>query len=430
MGQAVHIMKTLNAIGEIVAVTIIALAGIAMVAAAAAASLLVQSASATTDLMTTTTSVGGGEEEGVSTTTTNNTSNATLGSLFLTEEAEFTSFNPINETYIEISFVGNATIMPPNATNTINATETGNITLNIQPNGVNFVQGQGFLVTEEGDNGAQEEENATTTFVELSRVGPGDTGAGTGVAFFSTNSTGQLAFLDNMLAIYQHEMYPGVDTIREWEWKGGTLPLETGGGGAPSMGEQGAVSSTTNTTNNNVSNATLGSLFLSGENIEFNVNPINETYSVISYLGSRIIMPPNAPGIVINATETGNVTSNIQPNRLSIEQGQGFIVTEDGAAAEKEENATFTYVMLSRANPDGTGAGTGVTFFKTNSTGQLAFLDNMLAIAHVEFSPEGSTLKIWEWKGGTLPLETGGRGAPPATGNQTTTITSALEEEE
>src|SRR5215207_7809830 len=177
-------------------------------------------------------------------------------------------------------------------------------------------------------------------------------------------------------------------------------------------GEQEAVSSKTTPTNN-VSNALLGSLFSFGENIEFNVNPINETYSVISYLGSRIIMPPNAPGIVINATETGNVTSNIQPNGLSIEQGQGFLMTEDGAAAEKEENATFTYVMLSRANPDGTGAGTGVAFFNTNSTGRLAFLDNMLAIAHVEFSPEGSTLKIWGWKGGTLPLETGGSGATP-----------------
>src|SRR5215211_285937 len=299
---------------------------------------------------TTTTSVGGEEQEAVSTmtTTNNNVSNAALGSLFLTEEAEFTSFNPINKTYIEISYVGNATIMPPNATNSINATETGNITLNIQPNGVNFAQGQSLLVIDEGDNGAQEEENATTTFVELSRVGPGDTGSGTGVAFFNTNSTGKLAFLDNMLAIYQHEMYPGVDTIREWEWKGGTLPLETGGS-ARSMGEQEAVSSTT----------------------------------------------------------------NIQPNGLSIEQGQGFIVTEDGAAAEKEENATFTYVMLSRANPDGTGSGTGVVFFSTNSTGKLAFLDNMLAIAHVEFSPEGSTLKIWEWKGGTLPLETGGSGATP-----------------
>jgi hypothetical protein len=178
------------------------------------------------------------QEEAVSSTnTTTNTPNATLGSLFLTEEAEFTSFKPINKTYIEISFVGNATIMPPNATNSINATETGNITLNIQPNGVNFAQGQSLLVIEEGDSGAQEEENATTTFVELSRVGPGDTGSGTGVVFFSTNSTGQLAFLGNMLAIYQHEMYPGVDTIREWEWKGGTLPLETGGAGAPTTME-------------------------------------------------------------------------------------------------------------------------------------------------------------------------------------------------
>jgi hypothetical protein len=195
-------------------------------------------------------------------------------------------------------------------------------------------------------------------------------------------------------------------------------------------GEEETVSTTTSTTpTNNVSNALLGSLFLVGKNIEFNVNPINETYSVISYLGSRIIMPPNAPGIVINATETGNVTSNIQPNGLSIEQGQGFIMSEDGAAAaEKEgENATFTYVMLTRANPDGTGAGTGVAFFNTNSTGQLAFLDNMVAIGQVEFSPEGSTVREWEWKGGTLPLESGA--APPITGNQTT-FTAALGEEE
>jgi hypothetical protein len=215
-------MKTLNFIGIIVAVTIItALGGIAAVASV---SLLVQSASATTDVMTNTTV--GGEEEGVSTTTTNNTSTATLGSLFLTEEAEFTSFNPINKTYIELSYVGNATIMPPNATNTINATEAGNITLNIQPNGVALAQGQAVIMTEEGDNGTAEQENATTTFVELGRAGPGDTGSGTGVVFYSTNSTGQLAFLDNMLGIYQHEMYPGVDTIKVWEWKGGTLPFE------------------------------------------------------------------------------------------------------------------------------------------------------------------------------------------------------------
>jgi len=146
------------------------------------------------------------------------------------------------------------------------------------------------------------------------------------------------------------------------------------------------------------------------------VNPINETYIVISYLGNRIIMPPNATG-VIYSTETGNVTINIQPNGLSIDQGQAFIVTEDGAAAE-EENATITFVMLSRTNPDGTGNATAVTFFSTNSTGQLAFLDNMVAIGQTEFSPEGARFREWEWKGGTVPFEIGGGGAP-TTGNQT-----------
>src|ERR687892_183199 len=127
MCQALHRMKTLDVLGVIVAVTIIAaLAGIAVVAAGA--SLLVQSASAT-DVMTSAT-VGGGEEEAVSSTTpTNNVSNAVLGSLFLAGEDKLTSFNPINETYTEVSYVGNRTIMPPDATTTtatINATETGN----------------------------------------------------------------------------------------------------------------------------------------------------------------------------------------------------------------------------------------------------------------------------------------------------------------
>jgi hypothetical protein len=167
--------------------------------------------------------------------------------------------------------------------------------------------------------------------------------------------------------------------------------------------EQEAVSSTTATTNN-VSNALLGRLFSFGEGTDANVNPINETYIVISYLGNRIIMPPNATG-VINSTETGNVTINIQPNGLSINQGQAFIMTEDGAAAE-EENATITFVLLSRTNPDGTGSGTGVTFFSTNSTGQLAFLDNMVAISQIEYSPEEGINRFgeWEWKGGTLPF--------------------------
>jgi hypothetical protein len=176
-------------------------------------------------------------------------------------------------------------------------------------------------------------------------------------------------------------------------------------------GEEEIVSTTNTTTNNNVSNALLGRLFSydEGEDVESNVNPVNETYIVISYSGNRIILPPNTTGI-INATETGNVTINIQPNGLSFNQGHAIIMTEGGAAAEEEEggeNATISFVLLTRTNPDGSGSGTSVTYFSTSSTGQLAFLNNMVAIGQVEYSPEEGINRFaeWEWKGGTLPFE-------------------------
>lgn len=241
MCQALHRMKALNVLGAIVAATIIALAGIAV---AAVASLLVQSAAAT-NVMTETV---GEEEESLNTTSTstnnhnNNTSNAVLGSLFLTGEDKLTSFNPINETYTEVSYVGNRTIMPLDATTTtatINATETGNLTLNLQPNGITFVEGQSLLVTEgDSNNGAAEQENATAVLVDLNGVRPDDPRSSTGVIFFSTNSTGQLAFLDNMIAIYQVKASPAGTAIEMWEWKGADLPFGNEGDGAAIIGNQ------------------------------------------------------------------------------------------------------------------------------------------------------------------------------------------------
>ena len=167
------------------------------------------------------------------TTNNNNNSNAVLGSLFLTGEDKLTSFNPINETYTVVSYVGNRTIMPPDATTaTINATETGNLTLNLQPNGITFVEGQSLLVTEgNSNNNGAEQENATAVLVDLNGVRPDDPRSSTGVIFFSTNSTGQLAFLDNMIAIYQVKASPAGTAIEMWEWKGADLPFENEGDG-------------------------------------------------------------------------------------------------------------------------------------------------------------------------------------------------------
>jgi hypothetical protein len=233
-----RIMTTLIVIELILAVTIIALAGIAV---AAVASLLVQSASAT-DIMTETL----GEEDALNTPSTstannNNNSNAVLGSLFLTGEDKLTSFNPINKTFTEVSYVGNRTIMPPDATTTatINATETGNLTLNLQPNGITFVEGQSLLVTEgNSNNNGAEQENATAVLVDLNGVRPDDPRSSTGVIFFSTNSTGQLAFLDNMIAIYQVKASPAGTAIEMWEWKGADLPFGNEGDGTAIIGNQ------------------------------------------------------------------------------------------------------------------------------------------------------------------------------------------------
>ncbi len=75
--------------------------------------------------------------------------------------------------------------------------------LNILLNGFSVSKGQGLLVTEGDNNGSAEQENATSTFVQITRFNPDGTAVGTGVAFFSTNSTGELAFLNNMVGIMQ-----------------------------------------------------------------------------------------------------------------------------------------------------------------------------------------------------------------------------------
>ena len=217
---------------------IIALFGIA-VALAVTSLNLVQSANATTtDMMT-----GTLGEEPLNTTSmssidNNNNSDSVLGRLFLTGEDRLTNFNQINQTYTEVSYVGNRTIVSPSdptnttAAVTINATETGNLTLKLQPGGITFVEGQSLLVTMTGDinnqdgGNAEQSENATAFLVDLNGVRPDDPRSSTGIAFFSTNSTGQLRFLENLIAIYQVKASPAGTAIQMWEWKGADLPFE------------------------------------------------------------------------------------------------------------------------------------------------------------------------------------------------------------
>lgn len=212
-------MKALNIIGITTGITLIALAGIAV---ATTVSVLIQTGSATDVVKTTNLTT----DEAID--RNNNNTNVTLGNLFYSAKTIEETYNSVNETYAVVSYVYNVTLMPPNATSTtgaiINATERGNFTINTLPNGLSINQGQGLIMTEDDDDGGQEEEKATATFVSLSHTYPSRIGSGTSIAFFGTDSTGQLAFLNNMTGIAQVDFSPEENTVRIWEWKGGTLP--------------------------------------------------------------------------------------------------------------------------------------------------------------------------------------------------------------
>lgn len=193
--------------------------GIVTIALATVISLSIQSASATTDLNTTST---------ITAMQNNDNSSNRLGSLFLIGEDTLTDFNRINRTYTEVTYAGNRTIVPPEGT-MINATETGNLTFKLRSNGITVVEGQSVLMTKgesDGNNSsAGQQENATAMLVDLNGIRPDDPRSSTGVAFFSTNSTCQLAFLDNLVAIYQVKASPAGTAIAYWEWKGADLPF-------------------------------------------------------------------------------------------------------------------------------------------------------------------------------------------------------------
>jgi len=73
--------------------------------------------------------------------------------------------------------------------------------------------------------------------------------------------------------------------------------------------------------------------------------------------------------------------------------GRGILTTKDG------QMATWTAHDVGRINLN-TGVTTfnGIMFFNTNSTGSLAFLNNLAGLFITQTDSSMRTTKIWEWK--------------------------------
>jgi hypothetical protein len=129
---------------------------------------------------------------------------ATLGEPFFVEKGKVTGQKEIGPNRTQYTFASNGTM-----NDNIEVTNTGKYVSISKGNNLVFDQGQGVIKTKDGS------EIANHTFIEV--------GNGTdfqGASAFSTNSTGKLSFLDNILVIYKIDgdesgNYAGT----QWQWK-------------------------------------------------------------------------------------------------------------------------------------------------------------------------------------------------------------------
>ena len=96
----------------------------------------------------------------------------------------------------------------------------------------------------------------------------------------------------------------------------------------------------------------------------------------------------------VEVTNTGDFVSVSRGNNLTYGQGQGIITTSDGS-----EKANYTFLGVGNVTQEGKPIFNGASAYSTNSTGQLAFLNNILGIFKVEIDETGNFVSTeWQWK--------------------------------
>ena len=87
----------------------------------------------------------------------------------------------------------------------------------------------------------------------------------------------------------------------------------------------------------------------------------------------------------IEVTNTGDFVSMSKGNKGTSAQGQGVVTTKDGS-----EKANYTFLQVGKTTEEGKPVLRGCAVWSTDSTGKLAFLDNMLSFFIVEVDETGN----------------------------------------
>ena len=128
---------------------------------------------------------------------------ATLGEPFFVEKGKSTVQKEISPNRTQYTFTANGTM-----NGNIEVTDTGEF-VSVSKNNLIFDQGQGVIKTKDGS------ETANYTLIDVSNGT-----AFQGASAYSTNSTGKLSFLNNIIGIYKGETDENENyESTEWHWK-------------------------------------------------------------------------------------------------------------------------------------------------------------------------------------------------------------------
>jgi hypothetical protein len=89
----------------------------------------------------------------------------------------------------------------------------------------------------------------------------------------------------------------------------------------------------------------------------------------------------------IEVTNSGDFVTVSKGNKGTLAQGQGVVITKDGS-----EKASYTFLQVGKTTEEGKSVlrGVGCAVWSTDSTGKLAFLDNMLSFFIIEVDEMGN----------------------------------------
>jgi hypothetical protein len=104
--------------------------------------------------------------------------------------------------------------------------------------------------------------------------------------------------------------------------------------------------------------------------------------------GDKIQMTFSANGTFkgnIEVTNTGELVSVSKGNKGTSAQGQGVVTTKDGS-----EKANYTFLQGGKTTEEGKQVLRGCAIWSTDSTGKLAFLDNMFSFVTTQIDDTGN----------------------------------------